>query len=239
MVTDERAGGHQQAGGPGRAPVLGDRSWVALSLRGLIVVLGLVAEVWNLAELGAGGLANHVAYFTVQTNLLVIVVLGWALLVPPRRRPTWFDPLRGAMTTYIVLTGVLYNLLLAAPGELFSWDVHPSNLLQHRIIPILVALDWLLIPVARRLRLSRFWIWLGYPVAYLAFTLIRGPLVGDWYPYFFLDPNEFGGYGGLLVPILGLVVVFAVGAFVVGALGNLRYRTTGQPVSQSGADSSR
>ncbi|WP_163543566.1 Pr6Pr family membrane protein [Occultella kanbiaonis] len=209
-----------------RAGMLTDRSPLALGLRSLIVVLGVVAEVWNLTELatGAGALADHFAYFTIHTNLLVIIVLGWAVGVPPARRPAWFDPLRGAMTTYIVLTGILYNLLLAAPGELFSWAVHPPNLLQHRIIPILVALDWLLIPTVRRLRLSRFWIWLAYPVGYLAFTLIRGPLVGDWYPYFFLDPNEFGGYAGLLVPIFGLVVVFAVGAFVVCAVGVARYR---------------
>ena len=39
--------------------------------------------------------------------------------------------------------------------------------------------------------------WLGVPLVYVAYSLLRGPLV-DWYPYPFLDPAD-GGYGRVAV----------------------------------------
>ena len=63
-----------------------------------------------------------------------------------------------------------------------------------------------------------------FPVVWLAYTLIRGPLVHDfrtgadwWYPYPFLNPNvQPWGYGGVALYSVGIAVaIIAVGAFAV------------------------
>ena len=63
-----------------------------------------------------------------------------------------------------------------------------------------------------------------FPIVWLAYTLIRGPLVHDfrtgndwWYPYPFLNPNvQPWGYVGVALYSIGIAVaIVAVGAFTV------------------------
>ena len=64
----------------------------------------------------------------------------------------------------------------------------------------------------RRLRIRTAAWWLLYPVAYCAFTTVRGVVSpGSAYPYGFIDVSELG-YGGLLLN----VVVYGIGFFVLG-----------------------
>jgi hypothetical protein len=59
-----------------------------------------------------------------------------------------------------------------------------------------------------------------YPLAYLAYSLIRGPNV-DWYPYPFLDPDEVGGYAGVAAMSIGITILFLGLIWLVVTLGNL------------------
>ncbi|GEK81060.1 hypothetical protein ABA31_24110 [Agrococcus baldri] len=201
-----------------------------------IVLMAALAEAWNIKNMLASGerASEHFAYFTVQANLLVIVVMAWMLLVPQSRRPAWFDHLRGAATAYIVLTGLVYAVLLAKPDEVWSWSIEFTNAAQHRIIPWLVALDWLLVPTARRIRFGRGAWWMLYPLAYLGCSWLRG-LVDGWYPYPFLDPGEHGGWAGLLVPTGQVLLAFLIGIFLVAGVGRLRYRESGADAARSSA----
>ncbi len=47
--------------------------------------------------------------------------------------------------------------------------------------------------------------WLSFPVAYIAYTLIRGAIV-DWYPYFFVNPHRAGGYLAVAASCLAIGV---------------------------------
>jgi hypothetical protein len=67
---------------------------------------------------------------------------------------------------------------------------------------------------------------LVYPLAYCAYSLLRGPQV-DWYPYPFLDPDEAGGYGA--VALYGLRI--AVGITVFGVVVVLLSRRGTPPVN--------
>jgi hypothetical protein len=58
-----------------------------------------------------------------------------------------------------------------------------------------------------RIALSQAMVWLAFPVVYLVYSLIRGPIV-DWYPYPFLDPGH-NGYGAVAVTSLMLLVMSA------------------------------
>ncbi|WP_083587168.1 Pr6Pr family membrane protein [Agrococcus sp. Marseille-P2731] len=197
-----------------------------VSWRIVILLTAAFAEGWNIKNMLDSGerASEHFAYFTVQSNILVIVVMAWMLLVPQERRPRWFDHLRGAATAYIVLTGIVYAVLLAQPDEVWSWSIEFTNAAQHRIIPWLVGLDWLLVATHRRIRLGRAVWWMLYPIAYLACSLLRGGLVDGWFPYPFLDPGEHGGWAGLLWPTGQVLIAFFVGILLVAALGRLRHR---------------
>ncbi|ACQ78525.1 conserved hypothetical protein [Beutenbergia cavernae DSM 12333] len=181
-------------------------------LRAVVVALVLSAEIYLIVLIGeAFNPANHFSYFTVLSNVLGAVVLGIGIFRPVP------DVVRGAAATYLVVTFVVYGLLLRGV------DVQtPSyaNWVLHFVVPILVTLEWLLAPPARRLAVRDVAWWLVFPAVYLVYTLIRGPIVG-WYPYPFLDPRE-QGYAA----VAGWCVAVAVAIVAIGALvawvGNVR-----------------
>lgn len=175
---------------------------VTLRLVGFLLVV--VAEVYLIVEIGdAFRPANHFSYFTILSNVVAALVflVGAFRPVP--------DLLRGAAVVYMATTGVIYALLLRGV------DVQTpalANLILHAIVPVLVVVDWLLAPPARPIPLARAAWWLVFPMVYLAYSLIRGPMVG-WYPYPFLDPREHG-YGYVAI----MSVVVAVSILVIAAL---------------------
>jgi hypothetical protein len=62
-----------------------------------------------------------------------------------------------------------------------------------------------------------------WPAVYSIFSIVRGAITG-FYPYPFYNPDVQGGYGGVALWCLVLVVAFFVLAVLVWALGNLRQR---------------
>jgi uncharacterized membrane protein len=85
-------------------------------------------------------------------------------------------------------------------------------------MPIAAVLDWLYQPPKSNLALKQIQYWLIFPLAYLAYTLVRGAIVG-WYPYPFLNSANVGGYGGVLLYSLAISVLFFVVSVVLIMLG--------------------
>jgi hypothetical protein len=78
----------------------------------------------------------------------------------------------------------------------------------------MVVLDWLLFDAHTPLRWRNALLWVSYPLAYLAFVLVRGLVVkGPFqypylhYPYPFLDVDHLG-YGGVLQNVLIYGIAF-------------------------------
>ncbi|MBF6415860.1 Pr6Pr family membrane protein [Nocardia cyriacigeorgica] len=194
--------------------------WVRV-LRLACGVLGVVALAWiPLRNLGESGfsIANYFSYFTIQSNVLgVVVLLVGALLDPTDRR---WQAIRGASTLYLLITGVVYAVLLANIDVMLTdrW----INDVLHRLLPLVMVLDWVVVPVTLGLTGRLLGALLIYPAVYGAYTLIRGPFV-DWYPYPFLDPRE-QGYVSLVIGLVVLTGVFALLAVAVVALGGLARR---------------
>ncbi|HEY1573954.1 MAG TPA: Pr6Pr family membrane protein [Pseudonocardiaceae bacterium] len=204
--------------------------WLVGGYRTVFAVSAAIALGWQARDAAAtGALGNYFSFFTIESNILGTVVLAWgglALLAGWRGAP---DVLRGSAVVYLVITGVVYATLLAElPGEQpNSW----VNTVVHRIMPIVLVLDWLLAPPARPPRLPRAWWWLVFPLAFCAYTLVRGPFV-DWYPYPFLDPRPHG-YGHVAVGVVGIAVGFVVTTLLVwwagSALSRRGQRVTALP----------
>jgi hypothetical protein len=104
----------------------------------------------------------------------------------------------------VLLSGLDPARLTAVP-----WD----NTVLHYLMPIGVTLDWLLDRPVRRIGFREALPWLGVPLVYVGYSLVRGPLV-DWYPYPFLDPTD-GGYGRVAVVSVVIAVVVAAFAWLV------------------------
>lgn len=218
---------------------------VAVALRFAAVVLALAAilaqfrrslELWG--QLGAPDVATRVvnffSFFTIQSNLIAAAsfAIGAVLLVwGGRTDPRWFAVLRACATTYILTTGVVYNLLLRGielpQGTTVGW----ANEVLHVVIPVIGVLDWLIAP-GRRLGFGVVGVIVVYPIVWAAYTMIRGPFVRDaltgatsWYPYPFLNPDTSeNGYLSVAFYVLLIALVIAAAGTGVVAISRARRR---------------
>ncbi len=84
-----------------------------------------------------------------------------------------------------------------------------------------MLVDWILFsPWTRRSFLAALG-WLLAPLAYFAYSLVRGP-IAHWYPYPFLDPRHSGGYGRVALYAVVLAVAMGLLAVGVNAIGRRR-----------------
>jgi len=206
------------------------RDYASLPVRVVRVLVGAFGffVVIRQADISVGQngfrLDHFFSYFTILSNILadaVLVIYGLFPLIA-RRADAW----RGAAALYIAITGVIYNALLR------NVDVATSeawlNEVLHVVIPVVMALDWLIVAQVRAVSWKLSLAWLGFPLAYVAYSLIRGPIV-DWYPYPFIDPRRPGGYWrvvGYSVVIAAVMAVLSVGFAYVGARFSRRSTTT-------------
>jgi hypothetical protein len=186
-------------------------------LRVAVALLAAAAIVVNLvhaADRADFRVANYFSYFTNLSNMFAIVVL-LVCAVLDEWSGRW-ELVRGAATFCMSVTGIVYALLLASVsvGVTDPW----INTVLHRVVPAFMLLDWWLASraaVAPRHALR----WLAIPLAYFAYTLIRGPLAGDWYPYPFIDPTRDGGYARVALVSAALAVAMGLLAAALSRLG--------------------
>ncbi len=170
---------------------------------------------------------NFFSFFTVLSNVSSVVVLAVAgvrgLLKPRQPQPYALSIALACVSTYMVVTGLVYNLLLRGVPLPQGTTVPWSNEVLHVVGPVVLLVD-LFVNVAARLPWKAIAAVLVFPIAWILYTLVRGPLVTNpvtqnpwWYPYPFLDPHLVGGYGGVAVYVVGIAVALgAVAALVVG-----------------------
>jgi hypothetical protein len=195
---------------------------VRLALAGLALAAIAYELVRGLGE-PHWSTTDYFSYFTELSNLFAVAVLLAGGLRPGARRSATFELLRGASVLYMLTTGIVYAVLLSGHHNAIPW----VNTVLHRVMPVAVALDWLIDPPrvplpARRVVLS----WMAFPLLYVAYTLVRGPLA-HWYPYFFVDPREAGGY----LRVAASCVAIAVGqvAMALAATAGSSRASTGSP----------
>lgn len=184
--------------------------------RGVLAAAALAAVVAPVVTTPLD-LANYFSYFTIQSNLIAVVVLGGGAFIDPQGARWAY--LRGAATLYITITGLIYNtLLLSVPVGVTAALI---NDMVHRIVPALMLLDWIVFSPWAPTHVVAALVWLAYPIAFIGYTLVRGVLV-DWYPYPFLDPRLGGGYGRVAIYAVVLTAAFAVLAVLINAVGRWR-----------------
>ena len=185
----------------------------------LFGLLGFSAIVTELATIIARGRLNPVnffSYFTIETNILVAVVLLLSAIATAWGKNARLDGLRAATTVYILVVGLGFSFLLAGLENTEFTAVPWDNIVLHYIMPVAMLIDLLIDRPKRAIPFKRGLMWLLFPVAYVSYSLIRGAIVG-WYPYPFLDPSH-NGYAGVAVTSVGIALVEIVLAWVLAKL---------------------
>lgn len=166
---------------------------------------------------------EYFSYFTIQSSMIAIVVLAVGGVLARGRPvdPAFYTGMRMSVLTYAAVTAAVYNVLLRGiPDEGYVAVAWPGEVM-HVWIPIVLLLDWLLSPGRPALRWAALGIAVAYPLAWIAFTLVRGTVTG-WYPYPFLQPET--GLVSVLLYILGIAVLIMGLASLAIAVSRLRPR---------------
>jgi hypothetical protein len=164
------------------------RAWFAVTA--VVAMAGLVTQVVATASAPDGRVANLFCFFTIDSNLLVVLTSALVALGRARGRlftVLWLDALAG-----IIVTGIVYQVALAGLYDLHGLPL-VSDTMLHKVTPALFVLGWLLAGPRGALTWRTVWWSLLYPLAWLAFTLPRGAVTG-FYPYPFVDAGALG-YG--------------------------------------------
>ena len=176
------------------------RLWFAATA--LVVAVGIVVQLVATAQLDsgffdsrAGRIVNVFCFFTIQSNLIVMVTCA-LLAVRVGRKPSWFWVLRLDGVLCITVTFVVFHLALADLQDLEGL-ARTADFLLHTASPVLCLIGWLFFGPRGRTSWRIVRLAVLFPVGWLVFALVRGRLVGDYYPYPFLDV---GDYGHPLVP---------------------------------------
>ncbi|MBM2621033.1 Pr6Pr family membrane protein [Actinoplanes sp. LDG1-06] len=194
---------------------------------------------------GASGLLlgdHRIVYYTSQSNLITLGYFGGVLYWMVRRGTTApaAPRLRGAVTLWIVITGLISHFMLqngenplpglvvdSAAEQVTNW----SAFLVHYVVPVLVLADWVAFGPRRVSPWRDLWLWILFPLGYGVSSVARAvlfPAVSDRYPYFFLDPTEHG-YGWVGGQFVRLAVIFGfLGAVLLG-IDRLAARLTSRP----------
>ena len=199
-----------------------------LLIAGLILAAIIVTYHTSIGQWHDAGYAdlttlhvNFFSYFTIESNIIAVItlVIGVVLAFRTATDPQWFAVLRLSAFAYMTVTGIVYNLLLrgitvTGAGEGASW----TNEVLHVVGPLFIIVDWLFAPGRKRMEWAAIRAVLIFPLAWVAYTLIRGPFVYDqvkgvqgWYPYPFLNPAlSAEGYFSVAFYVLLIAAIFGL-----------------------------
>jgi hypothetical protein len=202
------------------------RTWSRVS-HALIAVVVLAAFVIQLVLVFVGGadansgrdvgalslgtrLVRLFSYFTIESNLIVLVTATLLALRPMRDGKIWriarLDGLLG-----IVITGLVFAIVLA-PQVHLTGAALVATIGFHYIAPWATLAAWLLFGPRPRLTWAVVAAAFVWPCAWLVYIFVQGGFT-RWYPYPFLDATALGTgtalRNALLVLVIGVVIAVA------------------------------
>ena len=190
------------------------RAWhLGVGLLASFAVLFQLSLVWQghgvLDETDPPGLGERlirfIGYFTVLSNILI----AWVAFTIATGRDSvtrGWRTLRLTSLIAITVTGLVHWFLLRPLLDLTGADYLADKLL-HVAVPLAAVVGWVAFGPRGRVLGRDILASLVFPIAWLAYTLVRGAITG-FYPYPFLDADT-EGYAAVSVVSLGIAVLFA------------------------------
>lgn len=216
-MTDRKA--HRKGSGSGKITIMTTRRILAL-VRFLLGAVTLTAVGIQLGIHISHGfnVLNFFSYFTNLSNIFAAAVLLVESVLTWRGRelgPIW-QLLRCVSVVCMALVGIVFSALLRDVdlGSLLPW----INTWLHYVMPVAVVADWLIQSPRRKIPLRQLSLAIVIPLAYLAYSLIRGAAI-NWYAYPFLNPTN-GGYGAVVLTCVLIAVAFIATSTVLILLAN-------------------
>ena len=171
------------------------RPWFAATATAVLsgVVIQFFVSANNASFFGDSPLnrgLNIFSYFTVQSNLIVGATT-LLLALNPNRSSTVFRVFRLIGLVAITVTFIVFHVVLSKLLDLETW-AEAANQLLHTVVPILAVVGWCAFGPRERTSARIAKLTVLFPICYMVFTLIRGPLASDFYPYPFADVKSLG-----------------------------------------------
>ena len=186
---------------------------IARIVAGLALLGTMTAQVTDRVMNNAFDPSEYFSYFTIESCLIAVVVLlvGGAMALRLSTDTVLYTAVRASVLAYAVVTAGVYNgMLRYVPYEGYVGLTWPNEVM-HVWVPLFILLDWLLSPGRAALPWQALGTVILFPLAWLAYTLVRGAIT-DIYPYPFLDPAT-GGVLSVTIYIVGLsLFILAIGA---------------------------
>lgn len=147
-----------------------------------------------------GGL-GMLLYYTVLSNLLVMIFTGYLLWKMRREGDYWQSSsllrLKGGITMCIMITCVIYHFMLAPLTKDFY---RLENFLCHYIVPLWFLVDTIIFDKSRQYKWFDPMLWTSLPLFYMIFAILNGFVIkmdvpnakDSPFPYFFLNAPKHG-----------------------------------------------
>lgn len=191
----------------------------------IIAILGWFAVIAQFCINITSGAASYPVltfrffdYFTVTTNITVAATCTVVLLKPDSRYGKFLSKQQtlAAVTVYILVVGLIYNLILRLLWKPEGLQLIVDELL-HSVIPVLFLLYWLVYVPKDQLKWKDAWPWLLYPLIYTIYVFIFGAVTG-FYPYPFIDLDRLG-MAKTLINVAGVAMLFLAFSYLLIAAG--------------------
>ncbi|WP_346317983.1 Pr6Pr family membrane protein [Chitinophaga sp. YIM B06452] len=150
--------------------------------------LSLTVRTVSVAEL----LIRFIGYFTITTNTLAALCYTSFWLEGKGRFSVFLRKPSSvfAITVFIIIVGVVYNVILRFTWEPKGFQLAVDELL-HSVLPVMFVFFWILFIPKHDLKMKDFNPWLLYPLVYITYVITLGLFTGH-YPYPFADASLLG-----------------------------------------------
>lgn len=157
------------------------------------------------------------SFFTITTNSIVFISITLLLFGGKCKINSFFRKCTTitAITVYILIVGIVFNLLLRQIVDLKGHHLIVSEIF-HTVVPVLFFFYWLFFVSPEKISFKVILFWLLYPIIYIIYTLFHG-IWTNFYPYPFIDATKLGFktaiVNGLFI-LLAFVILSAILIFV-------------------------
>lgn len=191
--------------GAGLATAIACLGWAALAVEFAISMTKSLAKGRSLAE----ALFLFFRYFTILTNIGVAVLMTVTVIRTLRSRPLPPARLYAVALVYITVVFVTYEAMLRGQWSPRGIQFY-TDLTIHDVVPVLSVVFWFAFAPKQGLRWVDALALLIFPAIYFAVTLFAG-VMGQDYPYGFLDVSKLGYPGVLTTAVWFLAIFYTLG----------------------------
>lgn len=161
------------------------------------------------------------SFFTILTNSIVFICGAILFFGGKSKINSFFRKCTTltAITVYILIVGIVFNLLLRSLIDLKGHHLIVSEIF-HTVVPTLFFFYWLFFVSPERISFKVILFWLVYPVIYIIYTLFHG-IVTNFYPYPFIDATKLG-FKTAIVNGVFVLIAFVVLSMILISISKIK-----------------